>query len=964
MRYLLILLFVLLAAGAAHAQYYNTGTESAAVKWRQIKTDKFTLIYPQAADSLAQRYAWLFDRSYEAVAAPLQAQLMRTPVVLHPYNVYSNGVVVWAPKRMELFTTPPTSGYAQMWDKQLVVHETRHVAQMNKLHHGFFKYLHYFIGEQSEGLASGIYLHNWFLEGDAVVAETALSRTGRGRQPEFLMPIKAFLLSGKKFSWDQWNSGSYRYHPPTSYQIGYLLSAYAYQKAGPHIFGGMLDYITHRPLEIPPGSYGLKKYGGFTEHQLFANAFKQAEQQWKQDDRRERADSALRQLAFPKEEPYRAYRSVVAVDSNTVVAVRTDLKAPRRLVAVDSKGEERFLKYVGQINSTIKRQGDCLYWTVAVPHERWEQVSFSVLQSYNLRTNKMRRLTSRTRYFAPAPSPDGQCIAVVESTPEGAHFVVLLSAADYRPQQRIYVEPGNVPKEMTWSEKADKLYCSVLSDDGICIRQFDIAGHTWEPLLPNGTAGINRLTTYKDYVLFESGYNGTNNIYALDTHSREVFRLTDVRFGAFDPAVSADSSRLLFANYVVAGYTIAAVPLADSLWTRVAFDTPERFAPAEALSALAGFSIDTVQVPSQPVYESTRYSRLAHLFRIHSWAPFYYNPDALMNAALDKDIFSHVGLGATLLSQNTLGSLTSRLGYKYSNSFHSGHLTFSYRGWYPVVDFTLDVNERHRREYRIDTLNNYIRQFVAETGQPYVSSSLRLYIPWNLTRGAWSTSFVPQAEYHVSNDWYRSFDPDSPYYGHYKHHHYIRAGFTLSSRLALATRDIFPRWGYAVRFLYSTAVASRDIFHAVTSIQASLYTPGLFTNQGLLVSAGYQQRDESSVFKHMTFSHLSFPRGYATYATQTLATASADYTFPIVYPDVSLSWVFYIKRLRMTVFGDYAQAKYSATFRQHLVSVGADLIADYHLFRFSLPLSTGIRYAQPLVSEHSPSVSLLFNVSL
>ncbi|MDR0694543.1 MAG: hypothetical protein LBF81_04500, partial [Prevotellaceae bacterium] len=121
----LFLIHCLLFIAPAQAQYYNTGTEPATIQWRQIKTGKFTVIYPQGVDTLAQRYAWLFDRSYRHIAEPLRTGLSHTPVVLHPYNLNSNGVVVWAPKRMELITTPATSGYAQMWDRQLVAHETR-----------------------------------------------------------------------------------------------------------------------------------------------------------------------------------------------------------------------------------------------------------------------------------------------------------------------------------------------------------------------------------------------------------------------------------------------------------------------------------------------------------------------------------------------------------------------------------------------------------------------------------------------------------------------------------------------------------------------------------------------------------------------------------------------------------------------------------------------------------------------
>ena len=53
---------------------------------------------------------------------------------------------------------------------------------MNK---GFTKVLSYILGEQAPGGVLGLYIPSWFLEGDAVSTETALSNSGRGRTCAF-----------------------------------------------------------------------------------------------------------------------------------------------------------------------------------------------------------------------------------------------------------------------------------------------------------------------------------------------------------------------------------------------------------------------------------------------------------------------------------------------------------------------------------------------------------------------------------------------------------------------------------------------------------------------------------------------------------------------------------------------------------------------------------------------------------
>lgn len=145
----------------------------------------FRIIYPHEIDSIAQRYAYLMSSAISHVPKELRADIKPFPVILHPYTTMSNGVVVWAPKRMELMTRPLAfRGYSQNWEKQLVLHETRHVAQMTKFGEGVFRPLSWLFGEQIVGLAVGLYIDKWALEGDAVVSETEFSRSGRGRDPE------------------------------------------------------------------------------------------------------------------------------------------------------------------------------------------------------------------------------------------------------------------------------------------------------------------------------------------------------------------------------------------------------------------------------------------------------------------------------------------------------------------------------------------------------------------------------------------------------------------------------------------------------------------------------------------------------------------------------------------------------------------------------------------------------------
>mgnify|MGYP001186174142 FL=1 len=227
-KYLFLLFICLSASISIRAQFMDYGSDPARFKWNIVRLPHYNLVYPQGTDSMAYHYALYLENAYphiqKTIGKPIKA---RFPVILHPANMQSNGMVSWAPRRMELITTPSSDLGVQRWDKHLVLHESRHVFQTGKVMSGIFKPFYYLIGEQAAGVAA-FFLPVWFLEGDAVGTETAMSNGGRGRLPEFNMAYRAQMLGGDKFySFDKWLLGSYKNYTGTYYALGYDLTSYA-----------------------------------------------------------------------------------------------------------------------------------------------------------------------------------------------------------------------------------------------------------------------------------------------------------------------------------------------------------------------------------------------------------------------------------------------------------------------------------------------------------------------------------------------------------------------------------------------------------------------------------------------------------------------------------------------------------------------------------------------------------------
>ena len=237
-------LLLSLFAPQATAQYYSTGSAPTTVRWNQIKGDHFTVIYPREIDSLAREYLYNFERTRETTLAGLHIDPPRMPLILQPYNMQSNGNVSWAPRRIELYTTPMAHPlYALDWETQLAVHEGRHVGQFTHYTRGALFPFQILAGEQGFALA---FPSTTQMEGDAVQHETDVTGAGRGRDPEFMKYYRAAFLNGDFRSYDRWRYGSYRDFTPNKYVFGYLINSTMRNHSGNYFTtGDLLEEKVH-----------------------------------------------------------------------------------------------------------------------------------------------------------------------------------------------------------------------------------------------------------------------------------------------------------------------------------------------------------------------------------------------------------------------------------------------------------------------------------------------------------------------------------------------------------------------------------------------------------------------------------------------------------------------------------------------------------------------------------------------
>jgi hypothetical protein len=940
-RIFLFLLLLLQGSALLYAQFYESGVNPPSVRWQQINTAHFRVIFPVDIAAQAQYATNVLEYIYDAEGKTMNHLPKKVPVVLHNRPAFSNGFVSWAPKRSEWYITPPQNMYAHNWLEQLALHEYRHVVQTDMLHRHITKAFSYIIGQQAVGVVAGL-LPYWFLEGDAVATESALSNSGRGRDPAFEMPLRTIALSGKYQPYDKAFFGSYRNHVPNHYEMGYQMVAWVRQAYGPQFFEQSAKYVARHPYLIVPYPIGVRKQTGHSIGHLYTDAFDDLTRRWTEQEAHNRYDTfpSVNRRTSPM---FRSYRSPRYSSDSTYIAMKTGMDQISQWVEIDRAGNERVICTPGFTNTTLLSYANGrITWSENVPDIRWSNRSYSVVKVLDAASGKTHSLTRHSRYFAPALSPNGATIAAVETPLDCASAIVLLDASTGEVKNRMTAPANTQLQTPSWSKDGKYLLAIANDHNGKSIVKIAVASGLWSTVLAPTFDNIANPADGGTQAFFTGHYNGITNIYAVDYQTGAIAQVTASRFGAFDPQPNMDGNKLLFSEYSVNGYNIAELSLNETQWLPVAQLSDYSPKLYETLAEQEHFNLQDSIIPNQS-YPVRPFRKWTNLFNVHSWAPLYYKID-VSNAMLTE-----LSPGLVLMSQDLLGNMTSSAGYSW-RGYSVLHADFTYKAWYPVIRFNLE----HGGDKRIYGRDGATLQAKYQNTQIGVNAQ----IPFDFTRNRYITKLTPQVQFDYTTCYLYSNTTND-----YRHGlGAIIYSIHLFRYLKTATRDLAPPWGVALQTAFKHAPYHTGLFGYMYFMYGRVYLPGIAKHHSLQLSAGWQAQKN----KEYTFgSMLAFPRGYVDGRTEKLAVGLAEYRFPFLYPDRNLACFVYLKRLSANIFCHAANNRYQARNiwqSENLLSVGADIMADVNFLRIYYPVNIGLRTVYvPETKDIQPH--LLFQIS-
>ena len=979
MRKLIYAAALFLCCFSARGQFYSYGDDPGSARWSQISTQSYRIVYPRGIDSLARQYALALQKYYGPVGlsagyAPNQAYKSKMPVILHPFSSTANGMTVWTPRRLELHTAQdPYDPSPLPWITELAIHEARHSSQMQYANSGPYRLFNVLIGQLWPGAMAAVYGNQALFEGDAVVAETALTQSGRGRTGDFLQYYYYALDNGDWRDWYKWQYGSLKKYTPSHYQLGYVMVAGIRTKYDDPLFTQRFysNIFRHKLWPFPMFNFQrtIKEASGMNLKNTFRDVQEYFLEGWRQQ-------AALRgpflegQQVSPDTRRYRQYKGMTAA-GDRLFAIRNGVDKNSQLVDVET---DRPLRYFSPSTSTLRWSEPLgkLFWSETVPDIRWTLKESSQIMFYDPVTHKSGRLNTKGRYYNPTPDDDGELIVVTSYPVEGGSQTVVLDGITGN-VWHTYSAPDSLQVvESAWV--GDQIVVSAISESGMGLYY---ATKGFATLLEPQPVKITKLSSRDKELLFTSDRNSVNELYCLDTRTLSLTRLTSNRYGA-DEFVFKDGF-LYYTTYNSNGRPVFRIQEKELQHIPVDKDDYFHYPIADKLSQQEkelGYA-----VPGSPadVSAPSNYSKAAHLIHIHAWAPLYVDYNSINS--ISADIITYAAKpGAMVFFQNDLGTASGYAGYSfakdsYGQRHHSGHINFKYSGLYPVIEGTLHFNNAFRSVYTLSqstTRRTIAIKFKEKlTTDPQLSGNLKVYVPLRFIKGGWNGGLIPQARYSYSNNIYDKgiisyVSPpgsdasttefqvfqgkaDAPLFYYHRIDASLR-GYYILNRYPSA---VYPKFGIGAEIGASTRIGLSKLFSPNVYAMVYGYLPGLTPEQGLKLTILAQKHIESGYYFNENVvscmprgynSEAAFARMYAKYRNQLLI--KADYGIAFAPVDWSfLGPVAYIRNFLLTPDFDFSLYS-NPDDRMILCSAGAELCAVLGNFLW-LPYETriGVSYS-------------------
>ena len=904
-------------------------TLPASTKWSQIQTENFEIIFQNGFEYEANRTANILETIHSPASQSLGIKPRTFSVILQNQNALSNGFVTIGPRRSEFFTT-----YSQDnkklgnvdWLEHLAVHEYRHMVQFEKAYKPAINKLMYLaFGEYGVGFSAGIAAPSWFWEGDAVGIETSVTRTGRGRTPNFALQFKTNLLEKGGFNYNKQHLTSFKDLVPNHYRTGYFMTTYFKRKYGVDIWDKIIDRSFRFPFIPFVFSNAIKKETGLNLIQNYKGMISEMTDLYNEQTK-SISENIRTTINKRKGNVYTNYHYPKKVDSGRIIALKSGFSDTQKIVSIDHKGNEKTLFTTGIMNDPgfLSINNNTIVWTEYEFDPRWQKKTYSVIKSFSLYDNSYHRITKKSKYSAAALSHDRATIVAINNSEHNEHSIQLLDFLSGETKQ-VFDNPENAFYSMpSFSQDDESIVVLKMSNDKKFIVKKNINSSEEQVLHETVNENFGHPILFGQFLFYNSPINGIDNIYALDMISKEIFQVTNSKLGAFNPSISKDGKEIIYNNFTVNGMDIVSSKLNPNDWLPIKNMEDRNIHFEEPMVKSEGLSniLDNV---NNETFDIKPYKKIKHTIKPHSWGI--------------SAIPTNTSLIFGINSQDILSTTTISAGLKF-DSDERNWLKFgsiSYQGLYPIIDVSIVdgtrsavVNIESSREvfnWNETSLSAGLRIPLILTNSKYLrklslssKSILTTVSGFRLPQG----SFIDQS----GNGNLKTLE------------HSI--GFV--NNLRRSKLDLNRKFGQSLLINLKHTPFGDSYHSTLLAAESNLYFPGFIKHHSFHLRGSFQSEDSKNYYFN---SPIRFTRGVGYAPFRYFTNWSINYKMPIWYPDVHIGPLLNIQRVYINGFLDKGNGKVSDDDPRDISfkSYGTEVSFNFNLMRYLVLFDVGLRYS-------------------
>lgn len=901
------------------ANSQNSGLYPPCEKWSQINTDTVRLIFPSAIYDEAIRSANLIHNIAKFDTLNFDAKLRKVNIFMINHTTESNGYIKYAPFHGKFFMMPPQRPFAGTidWTDILSIHEYRHVMQFNGGTCGFSGLVRDIFGESFWAMMMVAGAPGWFYEGDAVMQETNMSYSGRGRFPEFYTRFNSIKDLSKPFSYEKMRCGSFNDYIPDQYGLGYQMVKYGNERFGV----GVWDRVFRNALSysdiIYPFSRSLKKQTGFSTSGLYKEMIKTRIEQNSSLVLKDQSENES--IKISKNLTFYSYPKYF---DNHIYALKSSFDESPAIVCLDSDSlnNERRLISVSTDFGHYDVCDDFIVWDELNRDIRWNGVSYSNIYIYGVKSRKKIKLTNKTRFFSPSISPDKSNIAVIEADRSLDYSLVILNKANGTIEKKIKNKDKYRLRETAWLD-IENIIVIADKENQNCLMKIDLQSGNFKVLSSPVINAISDISINDNKIYFTSFLNsedGKQEIFYFDINKNQYFRYQN-QFGYGDLMVDPiDSNKIIFCRK-------------EFNKTKLILLTDNDFFSEE--NSFSDFSIDNskkglianvnfipVDIHDTLTYEIKEFKPTYKLVNFHTWFPYALPPK------LFADFYSEDYLERLKFTLSPFFNLNDR-SFGISTNLDYGQ-------FYPVFSLNLTnafnqkstvIVNSETSEIRLSTLN-----LSGSVGLPLQINRINdTYIIHPKLILNFLSNYGSREK--IANNIKNRFD----------------FSLNFSQSKVQNRRSTLPLKGIDFNFRMNNLLKLSDYLGFMSSVD--FYLPGFKKNNGINLRLAALSNSKKSTFTD--FSDLNtnyyYARSYYIITdVKQIAGIKINYTFPLMYPDKAIGKFIFFKRIRANVFYDQ---DFFSTFSDSEISfhrtAGLEIKFDNVYFRdLEIPMGIGFDY--------------------